>query len=334
MTNAAKTAQEGLTGTTSTDDQWIEVQVVSREQVAADVVELALASAADGPRLPGWKAGAHIDVELPNSTVRQYSLLGASTSDSWRIAVLREPAGRGGSCYIHDNVGLGTRLRVGHPRNMFPLAPSPKYLFIAGGIGITPITAMIEAVEEHGAQWSLVYGGRTRSSMAYRQCLQDKYGDRVSLLPEDETGLLDLPAILAGPRDDCLIYCCGPEALISAVERHVEDLGWSSDSLRIERFAPKAVRDGFSRPFDVELAQSDVVVHVRADQTLLEALEEAGVELPYSCSEGTCGTCETAVLSGEVDHRDSILSASERAANDTMMPCVSRSLGGRLVLDV
>jgi ferredoxin len=192
---------------------------------------------------------------------------------------------------------------------------------------------MIETVARNGADWSLVYGGRSAASMAYRGDLMERFGDHVSTYPQDEVGLLDLDSILSGVQPGDLVYCCGPEGLVSALEQR--STGWPDDMLQVERFAPKALEiPVVERTFEVEVAGTGQVIQVPPHQSVLEALEGAGVELPYSCSEGTCGTCETPVLEGQVDHRDSILSKAERSKNDTMFPCISRALSGRLVLDL
>jgi len=312
-----------------------ELEVVRREMVADDVVEIELAPPAGSDlQLPTWDPGAHIDLDLRPGLTRQFSLVGGGDArSSWKIAILREQEGRGGSHYVHEKLVEGTLVAVRGPRNHFPLRESNQYLFIAGGIGITPMIAMIETVARTGADWSLVYGGRNAASMAYRSQLVDRFGARVSVHPQDEVGLLDLGVVLGGLQAGCLVYCCGPESLLSAVEERLS--GYPDEVLQVERFAPKVEHlRGPDHAFEVEIASTGEVIEVPPDQTLLHALEKIGIELEFSCAEGTCGTCETGVLEGSVDHRDSILSKSERAKNDTMMPCVSRSTGGRLVLDL
>jgi ferredoxin-NADP reductase len=218
------------------------------------------------------------------------------------------------------------------PRNNFPLVGSPRYLFIAGGIGITPILPMIRAAEAAGAEWRLVYGGRQRASMAFLDELAH-YGDRVSIRPQDETGLLDLDALLGTPEPDTLVYCCGPEPLLAAVEQRCH--AWPPRSLHVERFSPKPLTEPvLTEAFEVVLRQSELELTVPPDRSILSVVEAAGVGVLSSCAEGTCGTCETAVLDGEPDHRDSVLTEEERQANDCMMICVSRSRGPRLVLDL
>lgn len=306
--------------------------VVERHEDADGVVVLTLRETAGHP-LPRWEPGAHIDLLLGGDLSRQYSLCGDPTDlHTWRIGVLDEPEGRGGSRFVHRNLHPGTPVRVRGPRNHFPLLPSPRYLFVAGGIGITPILTMVAAADRAGAEWELVYGGRRRASMAFVPELA-RYGDRVTLRPQDEFGLLDLDGLLGTPRPGTLVYCCGPEPLLAAVEQRCAS--WPAGSLRVERFTAKPLTDPvLAGAFEVEFAQSGLTLTVPPDRSILEVAEDAGVNVMSSCSEGTCGTCETAVLDGEPDHRDSVLTAEEQAANDCMMICVSRSRRPRLVLDL
>jgi ferredoxin-NADP reductase len=306
--------------------------VVLRRRDAADgVVVLELREAGDRP-LPAWEPGAHVDLLLPDGP-RQYSLCGnPADRHVWRIAVLEEVHGRGGSRYVHEWLHPGMPVRVRGPRNHFPLLAAPEYLFVAGGIGITPILPMIAAAEAAGARWDLVYGGRRRSSMAFLDELA-RYGDRVTVAPQDETGLLDLDGLLGVPREGTLVYCCGPEPLLAAVEER--SAHWPSGALRVERFTAKPLAEPvLTGSFDVELALSGMTLTIPPDRSILEVVEEAGVPVMSSCSEGTCGTCETPVLDGEVDHRDSVLTADEQAAGDCMMICVSRARCARLVVQL
>jgi len=308
--------------------------LLERKEVISDgVVRLTLRHP-DGRPLPSWEPGAHLDLVLTNEVTRQYSLCGDPKDRSvLQVAVLREEAGRGGSQHVHDVLAEGQRLRVRGPRNHFSLVEAKRYLFIAGGIGITPILPMINQAAESGRDWKLVYGGRTRSSMAFREELEHRYPGNVEIHPQDERGLLDLPTLLAEPGDDTAIYCCGPEALLAAVELHCG--GWPSGALHVERFAPKAgADDGPRQAFEVELSRTGTVLEVPAGRSILDVVEESGVTVLSSCQEGTCGTCETAVLSGTPDHRDSVLTEEEQQVGDAMMICVSRSCSARLVLDL
>ncbi|MET1007276.1 MAG: PDR/VanB family oxidoreductase [Propionibacteriaceae bacterium] len=309
------------------------LRVTSVRLVAAGVTELVFEHV-EGLPLPDWQPGSHIDVQLGPDLVRQYSLCG-STEDRhrWQIAVLREPESRGGSAALCERVQAGDVLLATGPRNHFELQPSPRYLFIGGGIGITPLIPMIKRALAAGADWRLVYGGRTEASMAYRTELRDLDPDRVLEWPQDHRGLIDLDSLLTAPQPDTLIYCCGPEPLIAAVEARSRH--WPHGALHVERFAPRPVaEDTPNGSFEVELVDSDAVLFVPADRSILEVIDEAGIYVLSNCEEGTCGTCQTTVLGGVPDHRDSILDEDERAANDTMMICVSRSLSSRLVLDL
>ncbi|MFI2629576.1 PDR/VanB family oxidoreductase [Streptomyces collinus] len=305
-----------------------ELIVQRREFAAEGVLALTLRHPLGEP-LPAWEPGAHVDVLLGPGLERQYSLCGDPADRSaWRIAVLREPAGRGGSAHVHEQLGEDAKVRVRGPRNNFRLEPAPRYRFVAGGIGITPILPMLAAAEAAGAEWTLLYGGRTRGSMAFGGEL-GRYGDRVTFAPEDETGLLDLPSVLDDVPEGTLVYCCGPGPLLDAVEARCP-----SGVLRVERFQPKEQETGDNTPLEVELARSGRTLTVAPDVSVLDAVRAAGVEVLYSCTEGTCGTCETDVLDGEPDHRDSVLTDDERATGETMLICVSRCRGGRLVLDL
>ncbi|GAA3848666.1 PDR/VanB family oxidoreductase [Streptomyces coacervatus] len=303
--------------------------VVDRREFAADGVLALTLRHPLGEDLPAWEPGAHVDVVLGPELERQYSLCGDPADRSvWRIAVLREPDGRGGSAHVHEQLGQGDKVRVRGPRNHFRLESAPRYRFIAGGIGITPILPMLAAAEAAGAEWTLLYGGRTRNSIAFTGEL-GRYGDRVTVAPQDETGLLDLASVLDDIPDGTLVYCCGPGPLLDAVEERCP-----AERLRVERFSPKAQQVGESSEFEVELAQSGRTVTVAPDVSVLDAVRAAGVEVLFSCTEGTCGTCETDVLEGTPDHRDSVLTDEERESGETMMICVSRCRGGRLVLDL
>ncbi|GGG15833.1 ferredoxin [Rhodococcoides trifolii] len=306
--------------------------VVERLDAAEDVVSLTLADASGDP-LPSWEPGAHIDITVGDGTTRQYSLCGSPDDRSvYRIGVLNEPAGRGGSVWVHDALKVGAALSGRGPRNHFPLHQSPRYLFVAGGIGITPILAMIGAVQKAGAEWTLVYGGRRSASMAFLDEISD-IGSRATIWPQDTHGLIDLPGLLSEPRDDTLVYCCGPEPLLVAVEKLCAP--WPSGALHLERFSPKDVGAPVrSDSFEVVLTDSGVTLTVPPDRTILEVVEAAGVNVLSSCGEGTCGTCETGVVDGEPDHRDSVLTPEEQADNSCMMICVSRSVSPRLVLEL
>ncbi|MPY56542.1 PDR/VanB family oxidoreductase [Streptomyces spongiae] len=307
------------------------VRVRALRWEADGVVSLEL-EAADGAPLPPWEPGAHLDLVLPEGLERQYSLCGRPDASTWRVAVRREADGRGGSAWVHDRLRPGTTLPVRGPRNHFALVDAPAYLFIAGGIGITPLLPMAERATAAGREWRLHYGGRSRVGMAFVEELAG-YGERVALYPRDEGGRIDLEAVLDDAPADAAVYCCGPPSLVDTVVRLCAE---RDRQVSVERFAPvipaEAARAGDG--FEVQLLRSGVKVEVAGGQSILEAVEAAGVWPPSSCLEGTCGTCETRVVEGRVDHRDSILTEAERASGETMLICVSRADCARLVLDL
>lgn len=309
-----------------------EVTVARRRTPAEGVVELTL-TAPGGDSLPAWQPGAHVDLLLADGLTRQYSLCGDPTKpDDWRLAVLLEQDGRGGSSFVHEQLAEGTTLQVRGPRNHFALEEAPRYQFIAGGIGITPILPMVRAARESGAEWQLLYGGRSRASMAF---LNELEGDeRVTIWPQDEYGLLDLDSVLGAPRADTQVYCCGPAPLLDAVEHRCAP--WPDGALHLERFEAVAVEapEGALASFEVECVRSGVTLTVPEDRSVFEVIEKAGVDVMGSCLKGICGTCEADVVEGTPDHRDSVLNSSERACGTTMMTCVSRSLSPRLLLDL
>lgn len=308
--------------------------VIESRRVAADGVVVIDLAAQDGADLPEWEPGAHIDVELANGLIRQYSLCGSPRDRKrWKIGILREPESRGGSAFIHDILKEGMSVNVVGPRNHFKLEAAKNYIFIAGGIGITPIIPMIEAAEAGGVNWTLAYGGRSRGSMAFLEQLAG-HGERLSIQPFEEVGHIDLASLLDTPVPGTLVYSCGPEPLLAAVEAKCEK--WPLGTLHLERFSAKPLETPiFEGEFEVEVAQSGQVFTVPPGQSIMEVLEEAGYDILCSCREGVCGSCETALVSGMADHRDSVLSDDEKAQNTRIMICVSRSRAGeRLVLDL
>ncbi|TQS43424.1 cytochrome P450 [Cryptosporangium phraense] len=309
----------------------VALTVTEVARAADDVLSLRLS----GPEpLPAWTPGAHVELRLPSGRIRQYSLCGApDDATSWQIGVLREGDGRGGSAELHEIATVGASLTVRGPRNHFPLVDAPDYLFLAGGIGVTPILAMVRAVA--GRPFRVVYGGRTRSSMAFTDELSAAAGDRLTLLPADETGMPDLDALLGGIAPDTAVYCCGPAPMIAAVEAACAAHG-VTDRLHVERFAAELDPDvaaATNTAFEVHLARSGVTLPVPPGKRLLEVVREAVPGLSYDCEKGYCGACETRVLAGVPEHRDSVLTEEERASGRTMMICVGRSSSDRLVLD-
>jgi len=311
----------------------MDLMIDERRDEADGVVSQTL-TRPDGGELPAWTPGAHVDLHLADGLTRQYSLCSdPGDRQRWRLGVLREPASRGGSEYVVDKLHGGDVVEVGEPRNHFALEPARRYVFVAGGIGITPILPMVAAAERAGADWTLLYGGRTRTSMAFVDELAG-HGDRVVIAPQDEVGLLDLAGLLATPAPDTLVYACGPGPMLDALEEPMR--AWPAGSLHVERFTARAVETDGDAAFEVEFASSGVTLAVPAERSILDVAQEAGLRVDFSCGEGTCGTCETPLLAGRAEHRDALLTAEEQQAQDTLMICVSRAERGcaRLRLDL
>lgn len=309
--------------------------VVARRIAAADGVALLELARPDGSPLPAWAPGAHVDVLLPGGLgERQYSLCGdAADRSTWTIGVLHEPGGRGGSAHLYG-LAEGHRLRLRGPSNHFAFQPArgSEYLFVAGGIGITPLRAMLAAAEEAGVAWRLVYAGRSRDSMAFLGDLALRYGDRVDVYAADEGRRADLAGLLAA-APDAVVYCCGPARLIAAVEDACA--GRPAGRLHLERFEAKQVpAPVWNEPFEVELLLSGITITVPPERSILEVAEDAGVLALSSCRAGTCGTCETPVVAGEIDHRDSVLTPEEQDDSWAMMICVSRAACPRITLEL
>ena len=315
--------------------EWEADLVVEDLVVEADgVVSLTFASP-DLLPLPQWQPGAHVDLCLTEHLTRQYSLCGdPGDRYRWRVAVLRDNVSRGGSRYVHDNIGVGSIVRVRGPRNHFRMPEADSYAFVAGGIGITPIMPMIEVAVRLGKPWKLLYGGRTRSSMAFLSRLAT-FADNAVVSPQDTDGLLDLDKFVAACVPGTAIMACGPAPLLEAVSnvcRQVDHI-----ALHLERFSASTSDDGSTTAdtsFTVELFRTGVTLDVAVDTSILDVVRANGVSVLSSCREGICGTCETRVLEGAPDHRDSVLSEDERASGETLMICVSRCASGRLVLDL
>jgi ferredoxin-NADP reductase len=308
----------------------LQLRVVAKELIADRVAAITLGSV-DGTPLPEWSAGSHIDLYLPGELIRQYSLCSdPADRAAWRIGVLRELNGRGGSDTMHDTVQVGDTLTAVGPRNNFAYRTSASdVLFIAGGIGITPILPMVRAAEQEGANWRMLYLGRNRDSMGFLEELEP-YGDRVMVHTSDDGGILPLGrGIAAFGLTDPEIYACGPAPLLDTLGD-----GWPAERLHVERFTGNGTgAQDTDTAFVVETSDG-TEIEVAADETILAAMIRCGVPALNSCQEGICGTCETVVLAGTPLHRDSLLSDEERASNETMMICVSRCVGDRLVLEL
>lgn len=307
--------------------------VVADTRLIADDTAAVTLRAADGSPLPHWAPGAHIDLVLPSGKVRQYSLYGdPSQQDTYHVAVLREPDGRGGSIEIHD-LRRGSALRLRGPRNNFPLTDASSYLFVAGGIGIVPFLPMIEHLDAARADWKLVYRGASLSRMAFASELATRFGSRVRLLPADTHARPDLTALLRDTSESVAVYSCGPETMLNAVELAVA-AHRPHGSLHLERFAASQRETAPNTAFTAELADSDATVEVAEHETLLTAIQRVNPAIDLSCEDGICGSCRTRVLDGVPEHRDDVLQPHERDRVDVIYPCVSRARGARIVLDV
>ncbi|MEV0969980.1 PDR/VanB family oxidoreductase [Microtetraspora glauca] len=312
---------------------YLALRVVTLHWEAAGIVSVILGSD-DGAALPAWTPGAHVDVELAPTLVRQYSLSGdPADSSSYRITVALEQAGRGGSKHVHERLRVGEILKVSAPRSTFPFVDAPRYVFLAGGIGITPFLPMTRRATAEGRPWDLYLAVRSRHAIPLRDELGDGSGTgTVHVFASDEGKRLNLRDAVARAHPSAAIYCCGPERMLVEVEQYARDLG---REVRVERFQAKPLSEPLRQgTFVVRCGRSQQSVTVEPDQSILDALASAGVDVPSSCREGVCGTCELAVLNGAVDHRDSILTDAEKQANETMMVCVSRALTEELELDV
>jgi len=294
---------------------------------ADDVLSVELEPLDGAPR--AWEAGAHIDLVLPEAPVRQYSLSGTPGDGRYRIAVLREEHSRGGSKGVHERLRPGDVVAVRGPRNYFSLESAPDYLFVAGGIGITPILPMLRAASARGARWHLVYLGSTRRRMAFLDEIAAVGGGSVDIMPRDEGHRADLAAIVAA-HPDASVYACGPERMLTALQELVPD---ESGRLHLEYFAAPEVEYEPGGTFSIRLARSGTELAVEPEQSVLEVMRAAGVDVLTDCEEGICGSCETGVLEGEVEHRDFVLTTQERAQMNCMMVCVSRAACPLLVLD-
>lgn len=306
--------------------------VHERELASEGVVTLVLRDA-EGERLPDWTPGSHITLRLGPGLERQYSLCGERRDAyTYRIAVQHEPHGRGGSDALFRTLHPGSRVVTSRPRNNFRLTPAEEYLFIAGGIGITPIVPMMEAAEALGTPWRLLYLGKSLDRLAFVDRLPGR-GAGVSIRLSSETGRCDLAAELGSPRRGRKVFACGPRSLLDALS----DLtgAWPVGLYRAEHFSAGEIEPpARTTPFSIQLGEGGPSWSVAPDESVIDVLGRAGCSILTSCREGVCGTCEVGVLDGKPDHRDTILDESEREGAGCFFPCVSRSLSDRLVLDL
>lgn len=287
----------------------------------------------DGGPMPTAGPGAHIDLHLPNGLMRQYSLVVAEAHPTrYVVGIKRDPQSRGGSRFIHDELRPGALIKIGAPRNNFPLDENAGHtVLIAGGIGITPVWCMLQRLRALGRSWELHYSCRSRADAAFLRELESLENVGLHFDEEHPGQFMDMTAIAAAAPAGAHAYCCGPAQMLAAFEKATAS--WERERVHVEYFSSKhelAVEGGFI----VELAKSGKELSVPPGKTILQVVDEAGVKVPHSCQQGVCGACETRVLSGVPDHRDSILTDSEKQANNTMMICCSGSKGGRLVLDL
>jgi dimethylamine monooxygenase subunit B len=313
----------------------IPVTVTAIETVAERIKRFTFA-AADGSALPVFAAGAHTIVTMQDGgTIRKnpYSLMGPLGDRShWCISVLRTLDSRGGSAFMHEKLSVGSALDLSYPVNLFPLDfRAKKHLLLAGGIGITPIMTMAAQLASQGSHYELHYAMRGRAQGAYWHYLAERHGPRFSATFDDEGQSMPLRRILQRQPLGTSLYVCGPGAMIDWALKLAREMGWPEESLHAERFLAPAG----GKPFTVELAASKKTVTVGEHQSMLEAIESAGVDAPYLCRGGACGQCETEVHSfdGTLIHNDHFLSADEKASGRKIMPCVSRFEGKRLVLE-
>jgi len=307
---------------------------VTRNDPIADGIHILEFRHPSGRQLPEFSAGAHIAVRVPNGLLRKYSLCNdPSERDRYQIAVKREDNGRGGSCSLIDDTKAGEELMVTAPVNDFGLPPRAQdFLFIAGGIGVTPMMAMIRQVMSEGKRFRLFYCSRSPEATAFREELSvPQFKDAVTIHYDqgDASRSLDLRPILAERRNREHLYCCGPRPLMEAVRAMTDH--WSPTAVHFEAFSEAETHKADDKPFKVKLARSGAVLDVPITKTILEALRDHGLEVPSSCETGTCGTCRTRLLAGEADHRDLVLAEHER--KDTIMICVSRARGEEISID-
>jgi vanillate monooxygenase ferredoxin subunit len=313
------------------------VKVVRKAQEAADIVSFELA-AQDGGALPPFSAGAHIDVQVREGLVRQYSLCNdPRETHRYLIGVLRDPQSRGGSVAMHEAISEGDLIRISAPKNHFPLVPARRSLLFAGGIGVTPILCMAERLAHAGADFEMHYCTREPARTAFHARIQASTFAAQVHFHHDTGGpeqKLDLASLLATPDLQTHLYVCGPGGFIDHVVGSAKALGWSGAQVHLEYFAAKAQDTTGDGAFEVKIASSGRTFTVPPRQTIVKVLAAHGVEVPTSCEEGVCGTCITRVLDGVPEHRDAYFTDEERAKNDQMTPCCSRSRSACLVLDL
>ncbi len=318
---------------TAPTDSLIEVRLIAIQPVARDTSLFSFQSLDRRP-LPNYAPGAHIDLHLPNGLIRNYSLTDAAPEPAtYTVGIKRDPASRGGSRFIHEELRVGTAIAISAPRNNFRLREDAAHtILIAGGIGITPIWCMVQRLNALGRGWQLHYACRSRADMAFRQELERM--PQAALHCDDESAgqFLDVAAIVAGAPKHAHLYCCGPAPMLQSFETATKD--WPRDQIHVEYFTAKEPAPSRKGGFTVELARSGVEYFIPEGETILNVLLDAGIDIDYSCELGICGACEQRVISGIPDHRDSILSEEEQAENKRVMICCAGCISERLVLDL
>ncbi len=315
----------------------ISVKVLRKTQEAAGITSFELARP-DGAALPGFSAGSHIDVQVPGGLTRQYSLCNDATEQHrYRIAVLRDPASRGGSIAMHDALNESDMLLISEPRNHFPLVHAQRTVLFAGGIGVTPLLCMAQRLAAIGADFTLHYCTRSADRTAFRdEIANSPFADRVVFHYDDGTAeqKLDLAREIAKPDANTHLYVCGPTGFIDWVVQTAGKHGWPTDHVHLEYFGAAPQDTTGDQPFQVKIASSGAVVDIPANESVTQALQAHGVEIMVSCEQGVCGTCITRVLEGECDHRDLYFTDEEKAKQDQFTPCCSRAKTKMLVLDL
>lgn len=317
----------------------LSVRVARKAMEAADICSLELVAVEEGVPLPAFSAGSHVDVHLPGGLTRQYSLCNdPKETHRYLIGVLRDPASRGGSQALHDQVQEGQVLQISAPKNHFPLAHDAKHsLLLAGGIGVTPILCMAERLANTGADFEMHYCTRSIERTAFRERIAaSSFADQVQFHFDDGAAgqKLNMATLLSAPQAGCHVYVCGPKGFMDAVLATARDKGWPESQLHCEFFAAEVAKSETDAAFEVRLASSGRIIPVAKDQTVTKALSAAGVGIQTSCEQGVCGTCLTRVLEGVPDHKDKYLTPEEQAANDQFLPCCSRAKTAQLVLDI
>jgi ferredoxin-NADP reductase len=333
VNSVTATSKETTLAPAAAPDALIEVRLTAIRYLAHDT-SLFEFQRLDGQPLPGYEPGAHIDLHLPNGLIRNYSLTSASPNPTaYEVGIKRDPASRGGSRSIHDELRIGTTLKIGGPRKNFRLHEDAAHsVLIAGGIGITPIWCMVQRLNALGRDWRLHYACRSRADMAFLRELE--LMPQASLHFDDESGgqFLDVASIVAAAPKDAHLYCCGPAPMLQAFEAATKE--WPREQVHIEYFTAKELPPTKKGGFTVELARSGVEYFIPEGKTILNVLLDAGVDVDYSCELGICGACEQRVISGVPEHRDSILSEEEQAENKRVMICCAGCRTERLVLDL